>query len=327
MMLAGVVALAGFALAQDPPAGQDEPPVRLKKKKPRGDEKPMTEPAKPDEKKNDDKKDAKKKDQAKEGPREAEPVTPQEEEKEVLQRVVKNVHDVGERLAKADLGEATRQTQRDILKDIESLIHRNEAPPPQSGEQDQNQGGGGGGDDQNPMDKNQQGGGGGGGGQKSQRNQGGGGQKSQGNAGGGGQTSQGGAGNRGGAGGAKNQGNAGGGRNSGTQPGGGSSTSGQKPGAQKPGAGNPKDGTGGRGGDKPGGRNGKGGNGGEGGDKGERDMNRNADLYKDVWGHLPETLRAQMDAYSNPQPFLPKYDDLIRRYYRTIAEQGRRKGE
>jgi hypothetical protein len=56
--------------------------------------------------------------------------------------------------------------------------------------------------------------------------------------------------------------------------------------------------------------------------------NRNADLYKsDVWGHLPEALRPDMNAYSNPQPFMPKYDDLIKKYYRTIAEQGRRKGD
>jgi hypothetical protein len=61
------------------------------------------------------------------------------------------------------------------------------------------------------------------------------------------------------------------------------------------------------------------------GREGEKD--RNADLYKDVWGHLPESLRAQMDAYSNPQPFMPRYDDLIKKYYRTIAEQGRRKGD
>jgi hypothetical protein len=54
---------------------------------------------------------------------------------------------------------------------------------------------------------------------------------------------------------------------------------------------------------------------------------RNADLYKDVWGHLPESLRAEMNAYSNPQPFMPRYDDLIKKYYRTIAEQGRRKGD
>src|SRR5205085_6822043 len=52
--------------------------------------------------------------------------------------------------------------------------------------------------------------------------------------------------------------------------------------------------------------------------------NRNADLFKnDVWGHLPESLRPDMNAYSNPQPFMPKYDDLIKKYYRTIAEQGR----
>lgn len=296
VLLAGLVALAGFALAQDPPAGQDEPPVRLKKKKPRGDEKPE---AKPEEKKKDDKKDNKKSEK-KEEPREAEPAMPQEEEKEVFQRVVKNVHDVDERLAKNDLGEGTRQTQRDILKDIESLIHRNENPP-----QSNDQGGGGGGsDDQNPMDNKDNQGGGGGGGQKSQSKQGSRGQKSQSGSGGGGQKSQGTAGNSGGNGKQKSQANRGGG-SSGTQPGGGSASNGQK----------------------PGGRNGKNGNGGGGGDKGERAMNKNADLYKDIWGHLPETLRAQMDAYSNPQPFLPKYDELIKRYYRTIAEQGRRKGE
>lgn len=307
VLLAGLVALAGLALAQDPPAGKDEPPVRLKKKKPRGDEKPE---AKPEEKKKDDKKEDKKSEK-KEEPREAEPAMPQEEEKEVLQRVVKNVHDVDERLAKNDLGEGTRQTQRDILKDIESLIHRNENPP-QSNDQNQG-GGGGGGDDQNPMDNKDNQGGGGGGGQKSQGKQGSRGQKSQGGGGGGsGQKSQGKAGNSGGSDKQKSQANHGGG-SSGTQPSGGSASSGRKPG--------------GDGGDKPGGRNGKNGNGGGGGDKGERAMNKNADLYKDVWGHLPETLRAQMDAYSNPQPFLPKYDELIKRYYRTIAEQGRRKGE
>jgi hypothetical protein len=31
-----------------------------------------------------------------------------------------------------------------------------------------------------------------------------------------------------------------------------------------------------------------------------------------------------MDAYSKER-FLPKYDDLLRQYYRTIAEQGRKK--
>ncbi len=54
---------------------------------------------------------------------------------------------------------------------------------------------------------------------------------------------------------------------------------------------------------------------------------RNADLYKDVWGHLPEALRAEMNAYSNPQAFMGKYDEMIKKYYTTIAEKGRRKGD
>jgi hypothetical protein len=267
LMLAGMVSLAGLALAQDPPA-KDEPPVRLKKRKPRSDDKPMVDPDKAEEKKKDNKKDEKK-EEPKAEPREAEPVTPLEEEKEVLQRVVQNVHRVGERMANNDLGEATQQTQRDILKDLESLIHRNESPPPQGGgQQDQNNGG------DNQDNKNQQGGGSGtkaGARSKSGRQQ--------------------------------------------------QQLRGGKAGEDKR-AGKDK-----KTGEKPGGRNGKNGNGG-GGDKDDRARNKNADLDKQgVWGHLPQTLRAQMDAYSNPQPFMPKYDDLIKRYYRTIAEQGRRKGE
>jgi hypothetical protein len=294
VLLAGVVFLAGLALAQEP-AGQDEPPVRLKKKKPRGDDKPMTEPAKPDDKKKDDKKAE---------PREAEPVTPQEEEKEVLQRVIKNVHNVEERLAKNDLGEGTRQTQRDILKDIESLIRHNESASQSGGQPDQDNGG----EDQNAsQNKDQQGKGG----QKSQANSGGG-RKSQSNGG------------SGGGAGRKSQSQRNGGRQTGKQPGGQKSGKSQTGGDKSAGKdGDPKDGDG----KKPGGKNGKGGNGGGGGDKDDRARNKSADVYKAEWGHVPATLRPQMDAYSNQQSFLPKYDDLIKRYYRTIAEQGRRKGD
>jgi hypothetical protein len=63
------------------------------------------------------------------------------------------------------------------------------------------------------------------------------------------------------------------------------------------------------------------------GGKSSGERNPNADLYKDVWGHLPESLRAQMDAYANDKKFMDKYDELIKKYYRTIAEQGRRKGK
>jgi hypothetical protein len=55
-------------------------------------------------------------------------------------------------------------------------------------------------------------------------------------------------------------------------------------------------------------------------------MNKIADLYKDVWGHLPETLRQEMDQYAREQ-FMPKYQDLLKQYYATVAEKGRRKGE
>jgi hypothetical protein len=63
------------------------------------------------------------------------------------------------------------------------------------------------------------------------------------------------------------------------------------------------------------------------GDSPSRKRENDPDLTKDVWGHLPESLRPAMNAYSNPQPFMPRYDDLVRKYYRTIAEQGRKKGD
>ena len=306
LMLVGVFSLVGLVLAQDTPAN-DEPPVRLKKKKSRGDEKPTVDPDKGQEKKKDEKKGEKNEDKKAE-PREAEPVTPQEEEKEVLQRVVTNVHRVGERLAKDDLGEATQQTQRDILKDLESLIHRNDNPPPQGGQQNQNQGGGGGGSD-NQDNKDQKGGG-----QQNQKQQGGG-QNSKGQSQGG-QKSQ-----SGGGGGAKP------GTKTGAGPKSGTAQQQKQRGSGKAGE-EKRSGTDGKAGEQPGGKNGKNGNGGGGGDKDDRARNKNADLDKHgVWGHLPQTLRAQMDAYSNPHPFMPKYDDLIKRYYKTISERGHRKGE
>ncbi len=63
-----------------------------------------------------------------------------------------------------------------------------------------------------------------------------------------------------------------------------------------------------------------------GGKDGQAGMNKIADLYKDVWGHLPETLRQEMDQYSREQ-FMAKYADLLKQYYATIAEKGRRKDE
>jgi hypothetical protein len=63
-----------------------------------------------------------------------------------------------------------------------------------------------------------------------------------------------------------------------------------------------------------------------GGSKGQQGKGKNtiADLYKDIWGHLPLSRRQEMDAYSRER-FMPRYEDLLREYYRTIAEQNRRK--
>ena len=55
-------------------------------------------------------------------------------------------------------------------------------------------------------------------------------------------------------------------------------------------------------------------------------MNKIADVYKDIWGHLPETLRAEMDAYGR-EKFMAKYEELIKRYYDRAARESRRKGD
>jgi hypothetical protein len=71
-------------------------------------------------------------------------------------------------------------------------------------------------------------------------------------------------------------------------------------------------------------QNNQGGNNPRGGRTGQDEMSKIADLYKDVWGHLPETLRQEMDQYSREQ-FMAKYNELLKQYYSTIAEKGRRK--
>jgi hypothetical protein len=43
-------------------------------------------------------------------------------------------------------------------------------------------------------------------------------------------------------------------------------------------------------------------------------------IAKQVWGHLPEKLRQQMNQYYNER-FMPKYGDLLRQYYSSLAER------
>jgi len=85
----------------------------------------------------------------------------------------------------------------------------------------------------------------------------------------------------------------------------------------KNGAGKDKEGKGGK--DKEG-------KDGQGGGNGKKDSSRMADLYKDIWGHLPETERQQMDAYSREQ-FMDRYKGLLKQYYSTLSEKGRGKND
>jgi hypothetical protein len=73
----------------------------------------------------------------------------------------------------------------------------------------------------------------------------------------------------------------------------------------------------------PGGNDAKGGTGKTTG----KEADRLADLYKDIWGHLPETMRAEMNAYASREEFMSKYKDQLKQYYSTIAEKGRKKGD
>lgn len=50
-----------------------------------------------------------------------------------------------------------------------------------------------------------------------------------------------------------------------------------------------------------------------------------ADVAKDIWGHLPETMRQEIDHYYRER-FMPRYRDLLQQYYLRLAETERRPG-
>jgi hypothetical protein len=306
LLLAALVTLCGLsAVADEPPTDPGDAPLRLKKKPKVEDKKPESvkpAPKNADETKPDAKTRERKPDEAKDEPV---PSEPEKDEKEVMERLTRNLRTVDERLGKGDPGDATRQLQEDILKDIESLIRMGENPPPGGG------GGGGTPPDQNQGDPDQD--------QKQK------GQQGQGSANKG-QSGQPGA--KSGSGQRQDgteQGSARGKRRSdgrqrgqlarGKARGGQQTASGPprlRPGEQQPGTPDK-----GNQGDNPGG-----------GGNSQADINRNADLNKqDVWGHLPESVRAAMNAYAGRQEFMAKHESLIRKYYSTIAAEGRRKGD
>lgn len=285
-------------IAQDP--AEPGEPLRLKKKK-----KPDA-PEKVEPKKDDAPKDTARKEDPKEPAKEppiVDPVTAAENEKELLERIARNMRRVEDQLLNKELTEATVQIEDDILKDLDSLIKKTE--------NDQNGGGGGGGGENNQ--EKQDGQDGQGNQEKQNMGQGGQGQsggsmtrsggsnrpkgkgtanrqKGQGTSGrqktGPGQKQQ-----------AKNQpGSGSGGKQTPGQPG---MNPGQTPNPNPMGPGNTPD---------P-----------------KTPPDRTADLYKDVWGHLPETVRAQMNAYAGKEEYMQKHRDLIKQYYRMLAEQGSKK--
>jgi hypothetical protein len=278
VLLAAGFLLATWALAQEAqPPDKDEPPLRLKKK-PRADEEKPEPPKKPaaEEKKPD------------EPGKEPEPTEPEENEKEVLDRVAKNMRSLEERLANKELGDGTRQVGDDILKDLESLIRSMENPPSAGGGSEDSQ--------NNPSGQS-----------NDQKNR-------TGKKGSSGQSSpSGGTGKRGDrskSGGTQQQPG-----NSGQQPGGQAKRGSSNPmggGQQEKNAGNDPSGTSNK--NRKTGPNDK-----------DGELNRDDDSTKGFWGNLPEATRAEMNAYSTDKEVIPKYDALIKKCSRTIAEQSSRK--
>jgi hypothetical protein len=54
-------------------------------------------------------------------------------------------------------------------------------------------------------------------------------------------------------------------------------------------------------------------------------MPRIPDVYKEVWGHLPEKMRQEMDLYFRDR-FMPRYSELLRQYYSSLAERSGKNG-
>ena len=51
---------------------------------------------------------------------------------------------------------------------------------------------------------------------------------------------------------------------------------------------------------------------------------RPPEYLKDVWGHLPEKMRQEMDLYFRDQ-FMPRYSELLQQYYASLAAQDKAK--
>ena len=250
-------------------------------------------------------------DPKKEAPK-ADPKSPEGEEIDVhktAERIAENAQKAGDRLKEKDPGEETRKIQQEIVKDIDSLIKKAQQPPPPPMNSDMSpmpmmpppMGGA---QQKSPM------GGTGGSGQQAKSPMGGAGGSSQPKAGSGGGT--GGSESKQGRRQRRDRKPRGDGPLGTGEPM--ANAGGMNPMPASP---DPRDG-------QPGGRNdrptGDGGGDRFGKASPKRKDEKLADLYKDVWGHLPDRLRQEMDLYYR-EKFMPRYTELLRQYYAALAEQ------
>ena len=315
IMLFSLLLLSGAMIAQEKEAvpaqdkSGDEAPVKLKKKKATPDvpqDKPKDSAIVPSDKNKPEINPEKKKEKGLRPEKDIDLPKDNLEEEEIFGRIGKNLKDVDDRLGNLELGETTLQKQRDILEDIDKLLKKNQNNQKES-QQSQSKSSSksessdkqskGSPDNQDATSKDSEKG-------QDKQKQGGPKQDQQG-ADSGKQQKQGGTGK--------------------ADPDG-------KPDAGK---GQPKDmqGKGDKGSSeksevanqgKDGDKDSKSGNGGK-SDPSKDKLNPAADVFKEAWGHLPETLRAELNAYGVPNQFMDRYDEMIRKYYAKVAEKGARK--
>ena len=317
IMLCSLLLISGAMIAQEKESvptqekSGDEGPIKLKKKKAmpvEPQEKPKDSAIVPSDKNKPESNPEKKKDKAASPEKGMDQPKDNLEEEEIFGRIGKNLKDVDDRLGNLELGEATLQKQRDILEDIDKLLKKNQSNQSQSNQsqsksssksESSNKQPKGSPDNQdsnsNDSDKGQ--------GQDKQKQ--GGPKQGQQGAEGGKQQKQGAQGK------ADPDGkpDAGKGQPKGMQ------GKGDKGASEKSEVANQ-----GKGDDK----NSKSGDGGK-SDPSKDKVNPSADVFKEAWGHLPETLRAELNAYGVPNQFMDRYDEMIRKYYAKVAEKGARK--
>jgi hypothetical protein len=228
---------------------------------------------------------------------------------EVVQRIIKNSNAVGDKLARTDTGSETLGQQATILKDIQSLIDQQDDPPPPKPDQSQDKS-----DKSDSKDKKDM---------KQDMPMGGMGEKEDMSP-------------------KSNEGKGGMGGMGGMPPpmGGGDQPMGRRP-RQQAGKdssqkeGQPKEPKGGTGGKqqanstpqqppkntggvlpdpKPGDPR----------TAGTPLLPIEDEIVKDVWGHLPDKMRQQATQYYQ-QDFMPRYTELLKLYYSSLAEKGGKK--